>query len=58
MTEMFEEAWPPMSFPDLAPDDDNDDYMFSNFRCFNYHELFPCLGILNVLEFLLKYKGE
>ena len=25
MTEMFGEAWPPMSVPDLAPDDDNDD---------------------------------
>ena len=24
MTEMFGEAWPPMSVPDLAPDDDND----------------------------------
>ena len=22
---MFEEAWPPMSVPDLAPDDDDDD---------------------------------
>ena len=25
MTEMFGEAWPPMSDPDLAPDDDDDD---------------------------------
>ena len=25
MTEMFGEAWPPMSVPDLAPGDDNDD---------------------------------
>ena len=24
MTEMFEEAWSPMSVPDLAPDDDDD----------------------------------
>ena len=24
MTEMFGEAWPPMSVPDLAPDDDGD----------------------------------
>ena len=23
MTEMFGEAWPPMSAPDLAPDDDD-----------------------------------
>ena len=25
MTEMFGEAWPPMSVQDLAPDDDDDD---------------------------------
>ena len=25
MTGMFGEAWPPMSVPDLAPDDDDDD---------------------------------
>ena len=25
MTEMFGDAWPPMSVPDLAPDDDDDD---------------------------------
>ena len=25
MTEMFGETWPPMSVPDLAPDDDDDD---------------------------------
>ena len=30
MTEMFGEAWPPMSVPDLAPDDD-DDYKWSKF---------------------------
>ena len=24
MIEMFGEAWPPMSVPDLAPDDDDD----------------------------------
>ena len=27
MTEMFGEAWSPMSVPDLAPDDDDDDHM-------------------------------
>ena len=27
MTEMFGEAWPPMSVPDLAPDDDDDDIL-------------------------------
>ena len=26
MTEMFGEAWSPMSVPDLAPDDDDDKY--------------------------------
>ena len=25
MTEMFGEAWSPMSVPELAPDDDDDD---------------------------------
>ena len=28
MTEMFGEAWSPMSVPDLAPDDDDDDDLF------------------------------
>ena len=28
MTEMFGEAWPPMSVPDLAPGDDDDVYMY------------------------------
>ena len=37
MTEMFGEAWPPMSVPDLAPDDDDDDsqsliFQLSQFR--------------------------
>ena len=27
MTEMFGEAWSPMSVPDLAPDDDDDDVL-------------------------------
>ena len=26
MTEMFGEAWSPMSAPDLAPDDDDDEF--------------------------------
>ena len=29
MTEMFGEAWSPMSVPDLAPDDDDDDMLFT-----------------------------
>ena len=28
MTEMFGEAWSPMSVPDLAPDDDDDTVVF------------------------------
>ena len=32
MTEMFGEAWSPMSVPDLAPDDD-DDYAVANVVC-------------------------
>ena len=32
MTEMFGEAWSPMSVPDLAPDDDDDDKDLLN-RC-------------------------
>ena len=29
MTEMFGEAWPLMSVPDLAPDDDDDEKMYA-----------------------------
>ena len=29
MTEMFGEAWSPMSVPDLAPDDDDDDWLYA-----------------------------
>ena len=33
MTEMFGEAWLPMSVPDLAPDDDDDDALaFYDYR--------------------------
>ena len=32
MTEMFGEAWPPMSVPDLAPDDDDDDIRNSDWK--------------------------
>ena len=34
MTEMFGEAWSPMSVPDLAPDDDDDVLVF--YRSFNH----------------------
>ena len=32
MTEMFGEAWSPMSVPDLAPDDDDIEEMASVYR--------------------------
>ena len=32
MTEMFREAWPPMSVPDLAPDDDDPAQFFKVFQ--------------------------
>ena len=31
MTEMFGEAWSPMSVPDLAPDDDDDTMIGADF---------------------------
>ena len=34
MTEMFGEAWSPMSVPDLAPDDDDDDIIPTRLRPF------------------------
>ena len=37
MTEMFGEAWSPMSVPDLAPDDDDDDD--DDTRIYAHHEL-------------------
>ena len=36
MTEMFGEAWPPMSVPDLAPDDDDDDHNPNTFWLYFY----------------------
>ena len=39
MTEMFGEAWSPMSVPDLAPDDDNRiDYSVTDYRLLLYHK--------------------
>ena len=32
MTEMFGEAWSPMSVPDLAPDDDDDEWLRLRWR--------------------------
>ena len=38
MTEMFGEAWSPMSVPDLAPDDDDDYEKFSSCITTSYSE--------------------
>ena len=32
MTEMFGEAWSPMSVPDLAPDDDDDTDLLNHWK--------------------------
>ena len=36
MTEMFGEAWSPMSVPDLAPDDDDDFNYISIWALFKF----------------------
>ena len=44
MTEMFGEAWSPMTVPDLAPDDDDDDdtdILFIPIRCFSLSSSLP-----------------
>ena len=58
MTEMFGEAWSPMSVPDLAPDDDDDslrrgELYFTNL-CYNEKLFaFDCLYIyVNALDLL------
>ena len=51
MTEMFGEAWPPMSVPDLAPDDDDDDA--STFRTIQ-----RCCEHLHIVEHYEKHPGS
>ena len=46
MTEMFGDAWPPMSVPDLAPDDDDDDDLC---HCKFYLSAFFMLLLLNIV---------
>ena len=41
MTEMFGEAWPPMSVPDLAPDDDDDETPISHNIASKVRSRFP-----------------
>ena len=43
MTEMFGEAWSPMSVPDLAPDDDE-----TCRQCSTFSHLIPMLLCVNV----------
>ena len=43
MTEMFGEAWSPMSVPDLAPDDDDDKITFHIFFISTSSELPYCI---------------
>ena len=38
MTEMFGEAWSPMSVPDLAPDDDDERKMGRSFDLFDLEQ--------------------
>ena len=47
MTEMFGEAWPTMSVPDLAPDDDDDDV---NSIQFSPNTLFIPSGKFDILH--------
>ena len=42
MTEMFGEAWSPMSVPDLAPDDDDDEYMNISLYIIIVHTVSNC----------------
>ena len=45
MTEMFGEAWSPMSVPDLAPDDDDDPFASlyrPNYRSYNLQIWLKC----------------
>ena len=45
MTEMFGEAWSPMSVPDLAPDDDDDDRILDS----------VVLGLMKVIMVVLTF---
>ena len=50
MTEMFGEAWSPMSVPDLAPDDDDDD---DNLLCLIYSFMIYVSTTLSVAPYYL-----
>ena len=42
MTEMFGEAWSPMSVPDLAPDDD--DVWVFGYECVRWNQEITCIA--------------
>ena len=44
MTEMFGEAWSPMSVPDLAPDDDDDELGIRSELFFRWTRIFRFIG--------------
>ena len=46
MTEMFGEAWSPMSAPDLAPDDDESNYFFGLIVFLKEHFSGPMIGVI------------
>ena len=57
MTEMFGEAWPPMSVPDLAPDDDDNDHNGVLFA-WRYPRSCSVRGGIFVLETGVGVRGE
>ena len=54
MTEMFGEAWSPMSVPDLAPDDDDDNGMEDRNPC-QYELICIVLGFVCRLVFFFHF---
>ena len=55
MTEMFGEAWSPMSVPDLAPDDDDDSLFWKNRDVFSLYLHWHAMTIATCfLNFILK----
>ena len=53
MTEMFGEAWSPMSVPDLAPDDDDEGYWFDQCSNTNFspHDVLKVIILSGVLSY-------
>ena len=55
MTEMFGEAWSPMSVPDLAPDDDDDTIIGFDKKFFIVFDY--CKQYIPETQFGMKYTG-